>query len=230
MPLPAIAVTAGRLAAGTGRAVASSSAKGATGAAKVGSQTSQLKSQLQKARRQNQEQEPETNAQTTAMTQAISAGSPTQQLKQAISMARTNLLKAGAGNGEAESGDSQELVKIAAQRVIPRAIAFAANHIAGALELSTGGTAFVVTWLVRLITLGWLNVEMFYGRWIAKGKSKVIAPIAWDPFPMPIDKDANILQALVIIADIFCIILLILPFVLPIILFSAVVGGITSIF
>lgn len=231
MALPVIAAAAGRtVVAGASRAAASGATKAASGAAKGAtksavSSTSQIKSQLQLARRQAQTEEPQSEP---MMGQAITATSPTSQWKQMMAMARQ--LQAPQRQSEGEDAETQELAKLAAQRMMPRATMFLANHVASALELSTAGTAFVVTWIARLITLGWLNVEMIYGRWIAKGKDKFIAPIAWDPIPMPIDKQATILQVIVILADIFCIIMLLLPFILPIIILGAIVGGITSVF
>ncbi|MBI2475521.1 hypothetical protein HYV69_03800 [Candidatus Uhrbacteria bacterium] len=223
MVLPAIAATAERFAAGAGRAVASASSKGA----KISS-VAQMKSQFQKNKKQ-QENGEQLNS---ALEQTTMASSPTQQFKQTMAMARRlNSSKTDAEDTEQESdhGDEQALKQAAIKKVIPRGVAFLANQIATALELSTAGTAFIFTWFIRLFSLGWLNVEMVYGRWIAKGKSKAVPPLDWAPIPMPIDKDAKILQAIVILADVFCIVLLLLVFALPIILLTALFGSISSI-
>lgn len=230
MVLPAVAAVAGRVASTGTSSIASGASKGVASTIKTTrksglSSTSQIKSQLQQARRQKTDEETQPEP---VIGQTFIATSPTSQWKQMMAMAR--ILQTRQTSPETEDAEAQELARLAAQKVIPRATLFLANHVATALELSTAGTAFVVTWIARLITLGWLNVEMIYGRWIAKGKNKFIPPIAWDPIPMPIDKQATILQIIVILADIICIIMVLLPFILPILILGAIMESVTSVF
>ena len=55
--------------------------------------------------------------------------------------------------------------------------------------------------IVWSFTLGWFNLEMIYGKYFSKGKSRFIDPISWDPIPMAIDKEAIILQGFIVAAD-----------------------------
>jgi len=218
MALPAIAATAGRITASAGRTAVSGTAKNAATIRSV----SQMKSQFQKT----QSDSPLTDS---SIEQTATSASPTQQFKQAIASARRFSSSQSKEQNEEESNEEQELTQAAMKKVIPRGAAFLANHIATALELSTAGTAFIITWLIRFMSLGWLNVEMIYGRWIAKGKSKAIPPLSWAPIPMPIDKDAKILQVIIIMADVFCIVMVLLVFALPILLLTALFGSISSV-
>jgi len=222
MVLPAIAATAGRVTASAGRTAVSGTAKNAATIRSV----SQMKSQFQKTQDQTQENDEQPDS---APEKTDTAASPTQQFKQAIASARRFSSSQSKEQNEEESNEEQELTQAAMKKVIPRGAAFVANHIATALELSTAGTAFIITWLIRFMSLGWLNVEMIYGRWIAKGKSKAIPPLSWAPIPMPIDKDAKILQVIIIMADVFCIVMVLLVFALPILLLTALFGSISSV-
>lgn len=56
--------------------------------------------------------------------------------------------------------------------------------------------------IVWTFTLGWLNLEMIYGKYFTKGKSRFVDPISWDPIPVAVDKEAIILQGFVVAADI----------------------------
>jgi len=218
MALPAIAATAGRLTASAGRTAVSGTAKNAATIRSV----SQMKSQFQKT-------QSDSTLTDSPIEQTATSASPTQQFKQAIASARRFSSSQSKEQNEEESNEEQELTQAAMKKVIPRGAAFLANHIATALELSTAGTAFIITWLIRFMSLGWLNVEMIYGRWIAKGKSKAIPPLSWAPIPMPIDKDAKILQVIIIMADVFCIVMVLLVFALPILLLTALFGSISSV-
>ena len=218
MALPAIAATAGRITASAGRTAVSGTAKNAATIRSV----SQMKSQFQKT-------QSDSTLTDSPIEQTATSASPTQQFKQAIASARRFSSSQSKEQNEEESNEEQELTQAAMKKVIPRGAAFLANHIATALELSTAGTAFIITWLIRFMSLGWLNVEMIYGRWIAKGKSKAIPPLSWAPIPMPIDKDAKILQVIIIMADVFCIVMVLLVFALPILLLTALFGSISSV-
>jgi hypothetical protein len=223
MALPVIAAVAGRVAA-TG--ASSAVATGAKTAASSSMKQSAMKSRLLKSRVQTQATK---SIQSQPINQSAGAVNQTQSFKQIMAMARSSAQKSGSEETNEQTNEEQELAQAAAKKVMPRAIAFLANQIAATFELGTAGTAFVVTWIIRLLTLGWLNVEMIYGRWIAKGKSKAIPPVAWAPIPMPLDTEAKFLQVGIIMADIFCLIMLILPFVFPIILLAAIgtaIGGI----
>jgi hypothetical protein len=73
-----------------------------------------------------------------------------------------------------------------------------ANYIAGALDGT--GIGFLVGFFVHLFSIFELLLEKIYGRHMAKGKSKIIPPLSWEPIPlMPqIDPNAVILQGIII--------------------------------
>jgi len=104
--------------------------------------------------------------------------------------------------GSEEEEDKREEAKKFAKAAAKRGIMFAVNFLVSALNIATVGVAFLIDAIFYLFCLGWLNLEMFYGTYIAKGKSKYISPISWSPIPMPIDKNAIFLQGVIIFADI----------------------------
>ncbi|MBI5369691.1 hypothetical protein HZA85_00660 [Candidatus Uhrbacteria bacterium] len=125
-----------------------------------------------------------------------------------------------------EAKPSQDIAKAAAKKVIPKAALFIANSIAGALELGTGGVAFLVTFVIRFITLGWYNIEMVYGGWVTKGKHKIIGPLTWDPIPMPFPKNdgTNAIGPMIVLlaTDLIMILVSMLPFILIAIVIAAI--------
>ena len=111
-------------------------------------------------------------------------------------------LSGGLGGGGTAT---QDLVKRNAKASFKRGMIWLANTIAVSLDLGTMGIALIVDFAVYSFTFGYLNTEMVYGRWIAKGKHPLIGPISWAPIPMPIDKDAKILQGALIMLNIILI-------------------------
>jgi hypothetical protein len=105
-----------------------------------------------------------------------------------------------------ETEETQEFVKKEAKAAAKRGAIAVVDLIAAALDISSAGLSFLVDFFIYMFTLGWLNLEMIYGTHIAKKKSKYISPISWAPIPMPVDKDAIILQAFIITADILLLI------------------------
>jgi len=101
-----------------------------------------------------------------------------------------------------ESSKTQKALKKKAKAAFTRGAIYIVDLLAAALDASSTGISFVVDIFVYLFSLGWLNLEMIYGKHFAKGKSRYISPISWDPIPMPVDKDAVFLQSFVIAADI----------------------------
>ncbi|MFA4845054.1 MAG: pre-toxin TG domain-containing protein [Patescibacteria group bacterium] len=93
-------------------------------------------------------------------------------------------------------------VKKKAKAAFKRGFIFVIGIIAAALDLGTAGISFIIDIFVYIFSFGWLNVEMIYGTHIAKGKSKLISPLSWDPIPMPVDPNGFWLQGLVVTADI----------------------------
>lgn len=96
-----------------------------------------------------------------------------------------------------QQGEAKKTVKAA----LRRGVVFVFNLLAAALDLSSAGVSFIIDIFVYMLTLGWLNLEMIYGKYFAKGKSRFVSPISWAPIPMPVDKDAIILSGFVVAAD-----------------------------
>jgi hypothetical protein len=108
---------------------------------------------------------------------------------------------------------TREEFKKTAKAAVRRGAIFVVDLIAAALDLGSSGIAFLIDIFIYLFTLGWLDLEMVYGRWMRKGKDRFIAPISWAPIPMPLDKDAVILQVALVTANIaLCVAMLFLFF------------------
>ena len=107
-----------------------------------------------------------------------------------------------------ETRKEREKLKQTAKSAVKRGAIFVVDLLAGALDLSSFGISFIVDVFLYAFTLGWLNLEMIYGRYFAKGKSRFISPLSWDPIPMPVDKNALILSGFVVMADIAVVIAL----------------------
>ncbi len=117
------------------------------------------------------------------------------------------------------------VAKSASKKMIQKSLVYIANSFASALELATGGIGMIFTFFIRFLTLGWYNVQMMLGGWLLKGKSDIIPPLDWDPIPMPFPKKTiggNDLgkTLMVLLADVFLIIAIILPIVFIGTLFS----------
>lgn len=111
-----------------------------------------------------------------------------------------------AQNQKTEQADEQtrqqrEELKTVAKATMRRGAIYVLNLLAAAIDLGSSGISFIVDIFLYILTLGWLNLEMIYGKYFAKGKSKFVGPISWDPIPMAIDKDAILLQGFVVAAD-----------------------------
>ena len=58
-----------------------------------------------------------------------------------------------------------------------------------------------MTIIIQAGTLGYLNLQFFYGSVIRKGQSRFIGPLTWDPIIVPFDENALILKAIVLGID-----------------------------
>ncbi|GEM_PF-6606482 len=101
-----------------------------------------------------------------------------------------------------EADTQREEVKKKAKAAFRRGLMVVLNVLVGALNISSAGVAFLIDGFIHLFSLGWLNLEMIYGTYFAKGKSRFISPLSWDPIPMPIDKKGILLVGFVVTADI----------------------------
>lgn len=104
---------------------------------------------------------------------------------------------------------------------IQRIVQFVANLIGDLIGASIVGV--IISALIWILTLGWWNVEMIYGTYIAKGKSKFIGPLSWDPFPIPLpvivfEIAVICLDILVFVFVALLILILLLPIIIPTVL------------
>ena len=95
---------------------------------------------------------------------------------------------------------SRAAFKKGSKVVIQRGIRFLLQGIMVAVDVGTAGVGILVTIIFQLVDLAWLNVEMVYGYYFAKGKSRIISPLDWTPLPIPLHP--IFLHILVIFADI----------------------------
>ncbi len=102
---------------------------------------------------------------------------------------------------EGEGDSQQEEIKKNIKAGMRRGIVYLVDLLAAGLDMSTGGLSFFVDIFMYGFSLGWLNLEMFYGFHLAKGKSRYISPISWAPFKIPVDEKAYMLQAAILTAD-----------------------------
>lgn len=100
-----------------------------------------------------------------------------------------------------ETRQQQEEKKKVAKATMRRGAIYVIDLLASALDISSSGVSFFIDIFIYMFTLGWLNLEMIYGKYFAKGKSRYVGAISWDPIPMAIDKEAIILQGFVVAAD-----------------------------
>ena len=127
----------------------------------------------------------------------------TQFLERGI-MARNAKQQAEANKTSATAKETEETrdeVKKEAKAAFRRGMVYLVDLIAAALDMSTSGLSFIIDIFMYLFTLGWLNLEMIYGRWLAKGQSKYISPISWAPIKLPVDENAFMLQCAIVTAD-----------------------------
>ena len=80
----------------------------------------------------------------------------------------------------------KESVKRKAKAGLKRGMVYIIDIIAGALDVATAELMFLVDFFLYIFTFSWLNLQMFYGSFFAKGKSKFIDPLTWDPIPLPL--------------------------------------------
>ncbi|MDG1949338.1 MAG: hypothetical protein P8J32_00770 [bacterium] len=105
-----------------------------------------------------------------------------------------------------EVQETRDFIKKEAKAAFRRGAIAIVDMIAAALDISSAGISFIIDIFIYMFTLGWLNLEMIYGTHLAKKKSKYVSPISWAPIPMPVDKDAILLQGFIVAADILLVV------------------------
>jgi len=102
---------------------------------------------------------------------------------------------------DSEGDSKQDQIKKDAKAGMRRGMVYLVDLLAGGLDMGTGGLSFFIDIFMYGFSLGWLNLEMFYGLHLAKGKSRYISPISWAPFKIPVDEKAYMLQIAILTAD-----------------------------
>ncbi len=102
------------------------------------------------------------------------------------------------------AAEAREAVERTVKAGLRRGFQYIVELIAGAFDVGTSGITTIVNIFVHIINFSWLNVEMVYGSYMAKGESKVISPLTWDPLPVPLSP--VILHVLLVAADLLLII------------------------
>jgi len=139
------------------------------------------------------------------------ASSPTaQQPPSVFSQIKSNLARAKKpsvrGVMQAELQKSKDIlqkeIKKKAKAAFKRGLIYVVDMIAAALDLGTVGVSMLIDFFIYVFTFMWLNLELFYGLKMRKGKDPFVSPISWDPIPMPIDPHAVILMGAIVAADV----------------------------
>ncbi len=113
---------------------------------------------------------------------------------------------------DAVKSEVRKQVKKQVKKLIIRGANFIVNAICAVLDIGTAGVGIIVTFVIQVLSLGYLNVETWYGWWYTKGKSIVIDPIEWQPIPLmdKLDKSKMIITSIVIAADLALLLLCII--------------------
>lgn len=127
-----------------------------------------------------------------------------QQRQKALQRIQLQLQAAGGIPGRDQAASHlQAEVKKQAKAAMRRGAMYITELLATALDLGSAGISFLADFIIHLMMLGWLNLELFYGKWMMKGKSRFVPALSWDPIPMPVDKSGMLLAVAVIAADLF---------------------------
>lgn len=169
----------------------------------TGAPTDQANPQKQTAANDNVESE--NTEEESAAAQNININQVIQQARIQGALAESMGVKRQAWGDQPQAKAEADAAKELAKKAVPRGAAFMGNGIANVLDLSTGGLAIIIDIFIYMFSLGYLNYEMFTGK------------LSWDPLPMPIDKDADLLKGIIVITDILVVIVLLVFFTLQVI-------------
>lgn len=86
-----------------------------------------------------------------------------------------------------------------------RGAMYLVDFISSALNIGSSGVAFLIDWVFFAYSFAYLNLELFYGKYIMKGKDPFISEPSWDPLPLPLPNEY--VDMGIIAADIILVIL-----------------------
>lgn len=167
----------------------------------------------------NQENDPVAKLKVAAEQFRAIQGSKMSRLKQGMGLMRQMNAMQAASKKEAEK---TQLSKRDEDLIIVNLMEFTFTQMLSSTKLAFPGVGSLLTLVPDFILLLWKNVKMIYGRWMMKGKHKIIPPIKYT-FPDFLNK----IETGAILPQIFLIMqncLFILTLMLPFIFIAAVIG------
>ncbi|HBK34082.1 TPA: hypothetical protein DEP34_00435 [Candidatus Uhrbacteria bacterium] len=99
----------------------------------------------------------------------------------------------------------QKEIKKKAETGARRGAIYLVDFISSALNIGSSGVAFLIDWIFFAFSFAYLNLELFYGKYIMKGKDPFISEPSWDPLPLPLPNEY--VDMGIIAADIILVIL-----------------------
>lgn len=131
------------------------------------------------------------------------------QMKSAMAAAVMNIGRAGQKDEDQKTTDAiraevRKKVKRTAKAGFKRGTAFVIGSIAAVIDMGTWVTTIIDAFYYVAI-FGWMNVQMIYGSYMAKGKSFIVDPLDWEPLPLKGVISPILLHIALIAADILII-------------------------
>ena len=128
----------------------------------------------------------------------ITTGLQTGSLREGLSASAKLIADQAAARVRAKT---QAATQRLAKKAATQGTIWVVNLIVSALNIGSGGVALLVDGFVYILTFGWLNLQLFYGTYIAQGKSLFIPPLSTEPFPVGMDrKSADLMLQIAVIA------------------------------
>ncbi|GEM_PF-3603797 len=110
----------------------------------------------------------------------------------ASSIAQTLLASDEEEKGEGEKRKQTKLqkeMKKKAEAGMRRGAIYLVDLISSALNIGSAGVAFLIDWVFFAYSFAYLNLELFYGKYMMKGKDPFISEPGWDPLPLPLPNE-----------------------------------------
>ena len=118
-------------------------------------------------------------------------------------LARQAETKSQQGNG---SNQAQQKIQQETRALVRRFLTSALNGILSLITVGTGGVSWLITGIPHAVVLTDVNLQLFWGSYLTKGKSVFFPPLKW-PVPIPLLPDI-ILHIVVLLIDLLLLIFL----------------------